>query len=34
MLAPIPWSFRRRPGPTPLGTAKLGAAKSAVRSGE
>ena len=29
MLAPIPWSFRRRPAPTPLGTAK-----SAVRSGE
>jgi len=29
MLAPIPWSFRRRPGPTPLG-----ATKRTVRSGE
>ena len=29
MLAPIPWSFRRRPGPAPLN-----AAKSAVRSGK
>jgi hypothetical protein len=29
MLAPIPWSYRRKPGPTPLG-----AAKTPVRSGE
>ena len=30
MLAPIPWSFRRRrPGPTPVG-----APKTAARSGE
>lgn len=29
MLAPVPWSFRRRAGPAPLGTAKR-----AVRSGE
>jgi hypothetical protein len=29
MLAPIPWSYRRKPGPTPLGTGK-----TPVRSGE
>ncbi len=29
MLAPIPWSFRRKPGPTPPR-----AAKTPVRSGE
>jgi hypothetical protein len=29
MLAPIPWSYRRKPDPAPLG-----AAKTAVRSGE